>query len=319
MLAFAPHGVDGDVVPPTIEEMAAERLPAIIAAQPSGAFKIAGYCNGALLAYEVARQLLAAGRDIDIVVLIEPPSLNLRPAFRRLVRAAGFGLSFDGARTGAAGRRIGTVMRPIWVLRRGLGLGLREALTLLRKKLSPGREAVDAGDVAIRQRIDTLTCAYTRAIGAYVPQAIPVRTVVLSSGRDESDRRSVWYDCSGWTRLDQRPTIMKLPGNHLSCIGEHLSNLAECLKLIFATVHSAADIVSAGKFSPAFATTCTASEECSESTGLDRGILAEGACTRLTGAIAEEDIRCSHQRDHPSSGARAERSPDEGRNGAEGP
>jgi pimeloyl-ACP methyl ester carboxylesterase len=301
MLSFAPHGARGDPVPATIEEMAAERLPGILAAQPHGAFRIAGYCNGALVAYEIARQLIEAGRDVEIVILIEPPSLNLRQGFRRLVRVAALVLDPGGRRTGAGERRIGAVMGSAWKLRRGIGLSLRQAMTLLAKKLpkvalarlrgSHTDSSFDPGEAMIRRRHAALTSAYTRAVGAYLPPPIPVRTVVLSSGLDESDRRSVWYDCSGWARLEQRPTIMPLPGNHLSCIGEHLSNLADCLRLLIPREGS--PIISSR---PPAAASNFPNPSCG-SAGFGGGVLAESAGVGLPRAIAEHDIRRPHECD----------------------
>jgi thioesterase domain-containing protein len=324
MLSFSPHGARGDVVPATIEEMARERLPGILAAQPHGAFRIAGYCNGALVAYEVARQLLDAGRDVGIVILIEPPSLNMRQGFRRLARVAALVLAPGGRRTGAGERRIGAVMGSAWKLRRGIGLSLRQAMTLLARKLpkfGPTRlrglqtgSSVDSGESMIRCRHAALTSAYTRAVAAYLPPPIPVRTVVLSSGLDESDRRSVWYDCSGWARLEQRPTIMPLPGNHLSCIGEHLSNLAECLRLLIPREGS--PIVSSRP--PAEASLFQDEPSCG-SAGFGGRVLAECPGVRLPGAIADNDVRRPHESDDSGRRAGAEGCADESRDYAEGP
>jgi len=55
--SVAPHGVDGKPVPPSIQAMAADRLDALLAAQPEGPFLLGGYCAGGLVALETARLL----------------------------------------------------------------------------------------------------------------------------------------------------------------------------------------------------------------------------------------------------------------------
>ncbi len=70
-LIVHPHGLAGDAVPDTIEAMAADRIGALQAIRPTGPYVIGGHCNGALVAFEMARQLVARGEEVDAVVLIE--------------------------------------------------------------------------------------------------------------------------------------------------------------------------------------------------------------------------------------------------------
>ena len=62
--------------------MARSYVPHLLAAQPSGAFRLAGHCNGGLLAWELAFQLDRLGRQVELVVLINTLSLNARLALR---------------------------------------------------------------------------------------------------------------------------------------------------------------------------------------------------------------------------------------------
>jgi thioesterase domain-containing protein len=73
-LIVHPHGLCEDAIPPTIEEMARDRLHAVRAALPNGPYLIGGHCNGALVAFEMARQLAEAGEQVPVVVLIEAPA-----------------------------------------------------------------------------------------------------------------------------------------------------------------------------------------------------------------------------------------------------
>ena len=71
VLIVHPHGLVESTVPPTIEAMAADRVRALRALRPHGPYIVGGHCNGAFVAFEMARQLHAEGERIPAVVLIE--------------------------------------------------------------------------------------------------------------------------------------------------------------------------------------------------------------------------------------------------------
>ena len=98
ILAIAPHGIDGERVPASIEEMAADRLPLILEAQPRGPYVLGGHCNGALVAFETARLLVNAGHRVDLVVMIDPVVVSVR----RLARLLLLALDLTKRTTGAA-------------------------------------------------------------------------------------------------------------------------------------------------------------------------------------------------------------------------
>src|SRR5205809_147605 len=65
-----PLGRAGRPMPRTIEAMADEHLEALQALPRTGAWRLGGYCNGALVAFEIARRLTAAGEKVDLLALI---------------------------------------------------------------------------------------------------------------------------------------------------------------------------------------------------------------------------------------------------------
>jgi thioesterase domain-containing protein len=90
-----PHLLDGAPIPDTIEAMAADRLRALRALRAHGPYCLAGYCNGALVAFEMARQLVATGDEVPMVVAIQaraPRGAAAAPA-----TADGQYVVFDGA------------------------------------------------------------------------------------------------------------------------------------------------------------------------------------------------------------------------------
>lgn len=65
------HGLDRIEDAHTVSEKARRYVEAITAAQPNGPCALAGWSFGGFVAQETARQLTAAGRDVDLVALID--------------------------------------------------------------------------------------------------------------------------------------------------------------------------------------------------------------------------------------------------------
>jgi amino acid adenylation domain-containing protein len=88
--AFQSHALDGGEEFASLEEMAAGYVADLRASQPSGPYHLGGYCFGGEVAYEMARQLRAAGQPVDLLVLFNamPPNsefekVRMTPAFLR--------------------------------------------------------------------------------------------------------------------------------------------------------------------------------------------------------------------------------------------
>jgi len=66
------QGIRGDVAPlRTIEQMAACYVAEMIEAYPHGPYLLGGYCMGGTIAWEIAQQLRAAGKEVGLVVMFE--------------------------------------------------------------------------------------------------------------------------------------------------------------------------------------------------------------------------------------------------------
>jgi thioesterase domain-containing protein len=74
--ALQPHGVWGPRLLTTVQAMAADHLERVCAVQPTGPYQLGGYCNGALVAFEMAQQLYAQGHKVDRLVLLDPRPMN---------------------------------------------------------------------------------------------------------------------------------------------------------------------------------------------------------------------------------------------------
>ncbi len=58
----------------TVDEMASHYLEEMQAVQPEGPYYIGGYCFGAIVAFEMAQRLLAAGEGVNLLVVFNGPS-----------------------------------------------------------------------------------------------------------------------------------------------------------------------------------------------------------------------------------------------------
>ena len=71
-----PYRFDDLRTPPTVEVVAASHIKSMRAIQPEGPYLLGGYCNGGLVAYEMARQLYAEGQTVDLLVLMNPMPIS---------------------------------------------------------------------------------------------------------------------------------------------------------------------------------------------------------------------------------------------------
>ncbi|MFR9728396.1 amino acid adenylation domain-containing protein [Saccharopolyspora sp. MS10] len=71
VLAFHSPMLSGGAVPGTVEEVAAAHLDDVLAARPDGPFHLVGWSFGGVLAYEVARLLLARGHAVGSLTVLD--------------------------------------------------------------------------------------------------------------------------------------------------------------------------------------------------------------------------------------------------------
>ena len=73
-----PHGTAGQSVPATVEAMAAEHRRLIQGVQPAGPYLLGGFCNCAVVAFEIAHQLEAAGETVALLAMVAPAIVGER-------------------------------------------------------------------------------------------------------------------------------------------------------------------------------------------------------------------------------------------------
>ena len=204
---------------PTLEAIAAAHIEAIRKLQPRGPYRLGGFCNGGLLAYEMARQLEVSGERVEFLGLIDP-SPPVQSSFLRTV--------CDAAQQamGAGSTR-----------RADLYLRARHAQRHIYRRLLPGGSRVrDFGQLlAIEPRLEAMfpprEALYADYIGVvtwaaagYQAGVYPGR-ITFFWAREDPAIASTWRPV---TRQAQAANIDEhaIAGAHMSTLTEHIQDLA---------------------------------------------------------------------------------------------
>jgi len=235
-----PHGIDADQVPPSIEEMATSHVEALRSRQPEGPYVLGGYCNGGLVAFEMALQLQNQGQRVELLALINTDVPPLRSYLaRRVITEVGrvarvpvekqvaiYRLLQDWVdeltillRAGAA-ERIRILPQ---VLKRAFG---RARPLFARRRHGHGGHTVErdmTSEDARRRRMDP----YLWAIAGYRPKTYAGSVTLFWP--EKSPLRS-GDPTMGWTKVARRVHIRSVPGTHNTSITQHVDSLGESLR-----------------------------------------------------------------------------------------
>jgi amino acid adenylation domain-containing protein len=132
---------------PSLESMAAAHIEAMRGVQPTGPYRIGGFCNGGLLAYEMALQLRSQGETVEFLGLVTPSEpvqfSALRAAcalYNKVSRKGGNTLADLYLRVRHAQRHLYRLLRPGG--RRVADFGKLLVIEPRLKKMFPPRDAL---------------------------------------------------------------------------------------------------------------------------------------------------------------------------------
>jgi acyl carrier protein len=231
--ALPPYTFESGEATPTFSAMAAAHVQAMRAVQPEGPYSLGGFCNGGMVAYEMAQQLLAAGESVSSLVLINPYVVPIRHRLlARLVNRSGnlMGLS--------------EVERLEWFLRIHLTYQhirhLRQQCLRNFFKHKPDQSAPAPLSFRVlfptaEEIRDDWSGRYSWMVADYLPQPYPGKVTVFWSSEepiDEPGALSVREQIALWQQLVQaaETETHMLPGTRSSCRTTHVSQLAARLK-----------------------------------------------------------------------------------------
>jgi surfactin family lipopeptide synthetase C len=253
--AIQPHGLEGESIPKTIEEMAADHVKTLRAFQPVGPYQLGGHCNGGLLAFEMARQLQTLGQEVNLLVLVCTTGINARHInLQKVVNhyCSVQGLDIDKQQDlFLKAREFSMRLSSIWqYCSRGLKKlaqwSIPEHMAFVRRK---GRQSLQvladlfsqakrnnrtqaANPGKALQAIEDLSQysnkAYARAMSSYVPQKYVGQVTLFWPQEwvtDTSDDPAV-----GWRDVATDVDLHIVPGGHLTCLIQHTEELAKHLQ-----------------------------------------------------------------------------------------
>ena len=250
LFVIAPHGTEDEPIPRTIEAMAADRLQLILNAQPEGPYRLGGKCLGGIVAFEVARLLAAAGKEVEMVVMLDPPTINARRSMQFLFSTMRQTRLVSGPIVERAmawtwfrcvqlqrfwnypwiRRALAAVQRFCsysWTERRA---AIQRRLAAIKAKIR--NTASDEGDLVhatstVENRSDAVfgislkdarTAGYAAAMSNYLPTPLAVRVIYVK----------VDFGIGKWRRLSPDLEVVKSPGTHENI---DIENVAEHLKV----------------------------------------------------------------------------------------
>ena len=191
LFAWSPHGADGDRFPESIEAMARENCAVIRERVPNGPVILGGYCNGGVVAFEMARQLERAGVTVEGLVIVD-------------------GFIFNTERSA-----VSDFMRK--QARRHL-----ERLGLGRAVISPSADAA-SWEAAHEQLVES----WYDALAHYVPRRYNGQATLLWT--EEIAPRADALT-TAWKRVAPNAKEAGIiPGSHLTAITRHVERTSEIL------------------------------------------------------------------------------------------
>ena len=194
LFVIAPHDLGGEPISRSIETIAADSLPLVLNAQPKGPYRLCGYCVGGVVAFEVARLLIAAGEKVEMVSMIDTPTANARRSVQLLLSAMRSTLPIAGP----FGDRL---VRRIWFI-----------CSQVDKPVSSlGSWLGDIFKWRTHERLPNLV-----AMSGYSPKPLAVPVVYFAAE----------YGSGAWRRISGGFEIVKIGGDHTEVVRD-LAKLGE--------------------------------------------------------------------------------------------
>jgi thioesterase domain-containing protein len=199
--------LSGEDVPASIEAMARDRLPVILEVQPSGPYLLGGHCMGALVAFETARLLTKAQHKVDLVVMIDPVVVSLRPSARLIFFASHLALRARGVSSESYLRSLAAT----WKKAMQHESSLRQyKLQLKRRFFSESFAPRTERRQPFRAPNQNTNLAYARAMLSYKPDPLSVPILYFA----------LQYSGAGWRGMSPQIEFIDAPDLNHQLTGE---------------------------------------------------------------------------------------------------
>ncbi|WP_414623416.1 amino acid adenylation domain-containing protein [Calothrix sp. CCY 0018] len=201
-----------------ITDYAIRYVEEIRAIQPNGPYKLAGYCMGGLIAFEIAQQIRVQGEQVDLV-LVERSGLNR--IHRYVVR---INVLIDGHRNNLA--QLNRTQQLIYIFKFVKKILIR---SLLKSKQNENQQEPDLNTSGINNTL--LQQKGLKSVKKYsLQQPYPGNIILLFA--KSNNYLSFFFPKYGWSKaVNGKIQIDLVPGNHVSVMEEpHIQQVGAKLK-----------------------------------------------------------------------------------------
>jgi thioesterase domain-containing protein len=179
----------------------------IIERRPDGPLHIAGYSLGCVMAFEAANRLIAMGRDVRLVCLLDPP-FNFGPRAREVAELAALEPPL---------RTVGKSLRLItkeegprqYGVRIAFGALVRFGALELARRLVLATGPLHGARINTLRRMRLIAEMRGRALLRWRPMPCPAPVLLVVS-----DEMSLSDPVRSWAPLCPQLTVQRAPGNH---------------------------------------------------------------------------------------------------------
>jgi amino acid adenylation domain-containing protein len=176
---------------PTLQSVAACFCSKIVEAQPAGPYTLGGFCLGGILAYEVAAQLQAAGREVSHLVLIDPPSPRY---YNRTTES------------------LAIARHPLYLARKIAQVGLRASVSKIFQLLSMRLSVHEERKFAPQEQAESVQMMIEASASRYVPSTFEGDvSLIMAAGHPPHVNYLLWWQ----ELLPCTPHIQFVDGHHL--------------------------------------------------------------------------------------------------------
>ena len=211
---------------PSLAQMARHHIAAIRTQVPKGPYVIGGYCIGALVALEVARQLRTEGEEITRLLLVDPPfwpdpwPRAAWPWIDRLGRMRGWTLA----------QKIGFFDRHVVALQRSLRHPLNLVKLRWNRLLRHEEEAGGSAATSVPRDAESDKVLdgpeYSSYFLAYRLHRVGPLSVPTSIFFSESTSAARISGLPGIGKIDSTLAVLsRIPGDHTTCVTQDVSSL----------------------------------------------------------------------------------------------
>jgi thioesterase domain-containing protein len=233
----------------TVEAMAARQLAELRRVQPTGPYRLGGFCLGGMVAFEMAQQLRDAGETVERLILVNsalhnPPYRGARWLIEAILPV--------GTDSGHIARRANWLIRA----RRGRAMSASQRWQWIRRKAAlvlsgkgrltaadRMRERHAQGEIMARPGTDIIF-AWKVVAGAYLPRPYPapidlivatemapagaVDPTAMIAGESTTPQRKI--SRRGWNTVSPDVRIHPVRASFIEVLTSHVDALAEHIR-----------------------------------------------------------------------------------------